>query len=186
MIEVVILTPGQQMQGEYVTSLVNTINVLNSQNISFSFGNGQSALVARARQTPYQVARDMDFQRLVWIDSDISWQSESFFKLLSNNLDIVTGAYLDELGQVVAMGLNQQRITKEQLNSTTPIEIVWCGFGFISLSRDVVTALPEPFIKSGEYGEDIAFCMNARNMGFKIYLDPTIKVTHHKTVAITP
>jgi hypothetical protein len=174
------------MQAEYVTSLVSTLNHLLPQGITVKFGNGQAALVARARQTPYEAARRMQFERMVWIDSDMSWQVDDFLRLVATDHDILTGAYLDELGRVVATRLDGNRVSRQQLDTQEPFEIAWCGFGFVSLSKDVVAALPEPFIKDGEYGEDISFCYNARNMGFKVFLDPTIRVTHHKTIAITP
>jgi hypothetical protein len=174
------------MQGEYVTSLVSTLNHLLPQGLTIKFGNGQSPLVAQARQSTYQAARQMHFERMVWIDSDISWQVDDFLKLISTNHDVLTGAYLDELGRVVATRLDGDRVSLEQLEAQEPFEIAWCGFGFVSLSKDVVAALAEPFIREGEYGEDIAFCKNARAAGFSVWLDPTIQVTHHKTVAITP
>lgn len=174
------------MQAEYVTSLVSTLNHLLPQGVTVKYGNGQAALVARARQTPYEAARQMQFERMVWIDSDISWQVDDFLKLVSTDHDILAGAYLDELGRVVATRLDGNRVSREQLDDQEPFEIAWCGFGFVSLSKDVVAALPEPFIRDGEYGEDIAFCKNARAAGFSVWLDPTIRVTHHKTIAITP
>ena len=174
------------MQAAYVVSLTNTYNYFSKQGLEIVFGNGQSALVARARQTPYEVARQMDFERMVWIDSDISWEVDDFVKLVTNDHDILTGAYLDELGRVVATRLDGDRVSREQLESQEPFEIAWCGFGFVSLSKEVVAALAEPFIRDGEYGEDVAFCKNARAAGFSVWLDPTIRVTHHKTIALTP
>jgi hypothetical protein len=174
------------MQAEYVTSLVSTLNNLLPQGVTIKFGNGQAAVVAKARQTPYEVARQMQFERMVWIDSDMSWQVDDFLKLVSTDHDVLTGAYLDELGRVVATRLDGDRVSREQLKSQEPFEIAWCGFGFLSLSKNVVASLAEPFIKDGEYGEDFAFCMNAHAAGFSVWLDPTIRVTHHKTIALTP
>jgi hypothetical protein len=155
-------------------------------NLCVQFGNAQSALVSQARQTAYTVAKQKNFERLIWIDSDISWQTADFFRCISTDHDILSGVYLDELGRVVATRLDGDRVSLEQLEAQEPFEIAWCGFGFVSLSKDVVAALAEPFIREGEYGEDIAFCKNARAAGFSVWLDPTIQVTHHKTVAITP
>ena len=174
------------MQAEYVTSLVGTLNHLLPQGVTVKFGVGQSPLVARARQTPYEVARQMEFERMIWIDSDMSWQVDDFLRLVATDHDILTGAYVDELGRVVAKRLDGDRVSREQLGNQEPFEVAWCGFGFVSLSKDIVAALPEPFVRDGEYGEDVSFCKNARAAGFSVWLDPTIQVTHHKTMALTP
>jgi hypothetical protein len=185
MSDIIILTPGDSMRAEYVVSLTNTLNYLLPQGVIIKFGNGQSSLIAKARQTLYEAARQMEFSRMVWIDSDMSWQVDDFLKLVATDHDILTGCYLDELGRVVATGLDGNRVIREQLDEQESFEIESCGFGFISLSKDVVDCLVEPFILDGQYGEDIAFCYNARNMGFKIFIDPIIKVVHHKMTAIT-
>jgi hypothetical protein len=31
-------------------------------------------------------------------------------------------------------------------------------------------------------GEDYSFCVNARRNGFKVYVDSTVKVKHHKGI----
>jgi hypothetical protein len=183
--DILILTAGSQIQAEYVTSLVSTLNHLLPQGVTVKYGNGQAALVAKARQTCYEVARQMQFERMVWIDSDMSWQVDDFLKLVATDQDVLTGAYLDELGQVVATRLDGNRVSREQLDAEEPFEIAWCGFGFVSLSKKIVAALPEPFIRDGEYGEDVAFCKNAHAAGFSVWLDPTIRATHHKTVAFS-
>ena len=131
--DIVILTAGSQMQAEYVTSLVSTLNHLLPQGLTVKFGNGQSALVARARQTPYEAARQMEFERMVWIDSDMSWQVNNFVKLIATDRDILSGAYLDELGRVAATRLDGDRVSREQLDGQEPFEIAWCGLGFVSI-----------------------------------------------------
>ena len=47
---VVITTPGNQMCSEYVTSLLNTISVLNQHRISWIYQNKSSPIVSNARE----------------------------------------------------------------------------------------------------------------------------------------
>ena len=185
MTDIIVLTPGDWIKAEFVTSLVSSINELNKLGLHLDFGNSQSAIVSQARQTIYEITKEKSFERMIWIDSDISWKTNDFLKLLTTEHDILSGSYLDELGRVVAMQLNGKRVGKEQLNQKKPFEIAWCGFGFLSLSKDVVFDLIDPFTKNKILGEDIAFCENAKEKGYKIYLDPQIKVTHHKTIGLS-
>ncbi len=34
-------------------------------------------------------------------------------------------------------------------------------------------------------GEDLSWCHRAKELGFDIWFDPTVKVTHHKTLQLT-
>jgi GT2 family glycosyltransferase len=34
------------------------------------------------------------------------------------------------------------------------------------------------------FGEDYSWCVSAREVGYKIFIDPLTKLTHHKKVAI--
>lgn len=180
--DVVILTPGNSMCAEYVQSLVNTMNVMNDQGISHKWGNSQGSLVGWVRNRVYEQARELEFSKLVWIDSDISWSVEAFAALVDHDKDIVSGLYLNSNREPVGQPRNYE--TKLMLQEM--VEMEWVGFGFLCMSKAVVDALAEPFIRDGEYGEDVAFSFNARDAGFDMWLDPRIRVTHHKTVPLIP
>lgn len=187
MLDIVIATAGSQMKSEYAVSLFDTANLLQDKRLNARFINAQSSIVASARQMLFDAAKELNAQRLVFIDSDMSWSTDSFERLIESDQDIVSGLYLDELGQAVAFTSNQQRISQKELTTNVrykPLHHV--GFGFISLSQRVMHALTQPFLMDGEYGEDAAFCEHARAAQFNIYLDTRIRVTHHKTIALTP
>ena len=56
-------------------------------------------------------------------------------------------------------------------------EVTACGAAFLGISKKVLSTLTEPFTpifneKYGQfYGEDISFCMRARQAGFHIWAD---------------
>jgi len=178
--DIVILTPGEMIQGEHVTSLVNTLGVLHERGITYKWGNSQGALVGWIRHRAYQEARNIQFQKLVWIDSDISWDVDSFLSIISSDKDILSGLYINSKYEPVGKPKNPHT----SLNHI--VEMDWVGFGFLCMTKNVVDALSEPFIRNGEYGEDIAFSLNARDAGFDLWLDPSIRVTHHKTMPLIP
>jgi GT2 family glycosyltransferase len=185
MSDVLIITPGSFVKSEYVTSLVNTLNFLNEKGISVKFGNSQSPIIFQARQTPYDLSKKINFKKMIWIDSDISWQVDDFLKLLESDKDIISGVYLNELGEIVAKGLNEKTIEKKDIEKNfLPIEVSWCGFGFMCLSKEITLELKNPFARQNQIGEDVSFCLNAREAGYSVYLDPLVRVSHYKTIEI--
>lgn len=54
------------------------------------------------------------------------------------------------------------------------------GFGAIILKREVFEALPVPRFRFDGCGEDVFFCVNAKEKGFRIFVDGTMKIGHLK------
>jgi hypothetical protein len=180
--DIVILTAGDSLRAEYVKSLVDTINFMNEQDVSHKWGNSQGSLVGWVRNRVYQEIRKLDFNKLLWIDSDISWDLDAFSRIISSDKDIISGMYLNINKEPVG----QPRDFRAKMLMHDIVEMEWLGLGFLCITKDVVDALAEPFIRDGHYGEDVAFCLNARDAGFELWLDPTIRVTHHKVLPLTP
>jgi len=77
-----------------------------------------------------------------------------------------------------------------------PVDIA--GFGFIAMKSGVFEKIERPwfgymsnivFDSKGNrryisLGEDISWCMKAKEVGFTIYFDPSILVDHMKTIAV--
>jgi hypothetical protein len=213
--DVLIATPGHSLEAQYVASLTDTLTALNEMGISFKWLNAYSSLVHNARELTATGGQDrslnaldagpmggsVTYNKIFWIDSDISWTPEQFIKLYSSEYDVVTGAYLladgvttsvHELGSSVG-------ITADKIRSLTePLKIESMGFGFTAIKTGVFEKLERPWF--GHYtqkinlpnkktietflGEDISWCINANRAGFEIYFDPTVLVTHMKKVKI--
>jgi len=210
-VDVIIATPGHSMEAEYVKSLVSTIAMLNERGITFYFANKYTSRVAAAREA---TAMDSDFldafnnspllgqikyKKMFWIDSDISWKPSDFLTLYNSDLDIVSGVYLSDRGVPMFSVIDEKQDIPEILNSTSPVEVMGAGFGFICIKQGVFENMPRPwfetkFVKmtdaaSGKdffvpFGEDYSWCLSAKNSGYNTFVDPLIKVTHHKKVAI--
>lgn len=180
--DIVILTAGDSMRAEYVQSLINTMNFMNEQGVSYKWGNSQGSLVGWVRNRIWQEARNIDCIKLVWIDSDISWDVDAFAQLISSDKDIISGMYLNAHKEPVGQTMGGRN---EYLHHI-PIKMEWLGLGFMAINKDVIDALSEPFMRENHYGEDVAFCLNARDAGFELWLDPNIRVTHHKVLPLTP
>jgi hypothetical protein len=177
MYDVIIITPGDLIRAECVKSLMSTVQKLNDLNLTWLWGNSQSSIIARVRETAYSVAKDMSFKKLFWIDSDMVWHSEDFLHLFNSEKDIISGLYVNELGQ---------KIGNPTPSGNTVQKMNWVPFGFLCMSNKVVQNLSEPFIRNQEYGEDVSFCKNAIDAGFEIWMDCSVKVGHIKMKELRP
>lgn len=209
---ILIATPGRSMEAEYVRSLISTIEYLQENNISFKFLNQYSSQVSAAREATTMGSDFLDafntkpvlgqctYDKMIWIDSDISWEIEDFMKLYLSDLEIVSGVYFNHLGTPMFSLYDDQLYSDPKLlqDRVDPFEIFAAGFGFIAMKTGVFENMPRPWfetvhqkIQNGDgremmipFGEDYSWCAKARKCGYKIYLDPTIRLTHHKKVAI--
>ena len=128
---------------------------------------------------------------------------EDVLKLYESDKDIVSGAYLLASGEVTAYKkLLGPGYTFEEVLKMKDLEKVdGTGFGFLCVKQGVFESLSRPWFQSSwitmedeetkeEFsfpimGEDLSWCKRAREAGFEIWLDPTVKVIHHKTVKLT-
>lgn len=213
-VNVVIATPGHSLMSQYVASLLSTLTFLSKKNITWAFANKYCSHVGDAREITIggddpQDANDsrpfkgeITYDKIIWIDSDIAWTPEDFLKLYESEKDIVSGAYLLQNGQVVAYRetFKNPYSYDEVLKMNEPVKVNSVGFGFVAIKQGVFEKLTRPWFQQTtiplkqqdgtDYdfpvmGEDISFCIRAANAGFDIWLDPTIKVTHHKMMTLS-
>jgi hypothetical protein len=210
---VVICSPGYEFVPEYIESLSETISECSRKNLTVKWLNGQSSRVHYARELTisgdkFDIHRDCQkpfndqftYDVIVWIDSDISWTNENFFKLINSKYEVTTGAYL--LTDMASTVYNQNYLDGIPilyiLNMKGPEKIQSCGFGFIAMKKGVFERIPRPWFnleiapigqKNGVdiydmLGEDISWCYKAYKQNIDIWFDPDILVSHHKRVPL--
>ena len=212
-VNILIATPGRNMEAEYVVSLVNTIKYLNENHITYMFLNQYSSQVSAARESTIMNSRLLSafetrplsgrvtYDKIIWIDSDISWTIEDFIKIYKSDLDIISGIYFNEEGvPMISINKDDMYYSPEYLvGKQYPFEVFGVGFGFLAVKSGVFENIPRPWFdtvfekvynedKTKEmyipYGEDYSWCKKAHDAGYKIYADPSIRLGHHKKVRI--
>jgi hypothetical protein len=184
----------------YTNSLSNTIK------LSYEYGVeiipvwlSFDALLQRARNDTIDIMLQDNFDDLIWIDSDIEWQPEDFFKLLNYPVDVVGGSYRKKGDKEEYVIRQLERKAKNELGL---IEVSGLGTGFVKMSRDACQYLwdtSKPYLDPKDnrerrmifdvviepsfgvpslVSEDIHAFNKLTAGGFKSYLDPNIVCNH--------
>lgn len=142
-----------------------------------------------------------DYDYIMWIDSDQVFMPPMFFKLLSHEADIVGGWYpLSEREDDNSIGwihpledTAMPYLTKDILTVGANNQLMgvdYSGFGFMLIKKGVFEKIPYPWFALPEKehdehlfieGDDVNFCRKAREAGFKIQIDPLVRVGHEKS-----
>lgn len=204
---VVIATPGPDFEKEYVTSLVDTIEHLHSKGITYKFVNHYSSIITFAREATISDNPKLDiteripfgdkftYDKIISIDSDMSWSVEDFMKIYESDKDIVSGLCANAEGLAVFTPLDISLPAQDFINETEVFEIFAAGFAFMAIKQGVFESIERPWFElvyvraySGPnnektlipFGEDYSWCQKAKQAGYKIYIDPAAKIGHIK------
>ena len=93
--KVLIGTPAYdgRLDAWYVNSLINTIRESEKHNVSIHpIFLSYDSLVQRARNDLFRIAVENDYDSLFFLDSDIEWEPEWFFKFLERPEPIIGAA----------------------------------------------------------------------------------------------
>lgn len=203
---VVIATPGSMITAAYVRSLAKTLQKLSELNISWHYVNYESTYIRYARESVINYGSPEDlhnqnafdgqfsYDKIMWIDSDISWEPEDFLELYYSDREIVAGIYMIFGGMISASINGGDFLYPQQVPQNREFQVSTTGFGFICIKQGVFENMPKPwfdseiFEKDGKtitvLGEDNSWCVRAKNCGFKIWINPKVKVTHNKRVPL--
>ena len=164
-----------------------------------------SSLVYDARNTLARQAISEGFDRVLWLDSDMDF-SPDLLTALSADMDdeheLVSGIYFKRKAPIKPVFYKEVGYyhSKED-ESVTPIavpfedyprdslfEVQGCGFGGCLVSVDLIKRVTDkyglPFSPILGFGEDLSFCVRARDIGAKLWCDSRIKLAHVLTSSL--
>lgn len=214
--KIVFCLPGKEYSGDFLSSWTGMIHhcvkkghtmYISQKYTSNVYYVRSMCLGADVRRGEHQKPFDgkIDYDYIMWIDSDIIFTPENFDKLLSNDVDICGGVYLMENGKQFAVvkdwdeeyfkknGTFEFLTPNDISKSPRLMEVSYTGFGFLLIKRGVFEQIKYPwfgpkFSKMGDCydfaSEDVSFCMRAKEAGFKIHIDPTIWIRHEKKIRL--
>ena len=209
--KVVFCIPGKTFSDKFLKCWTNLIKHLSFIDIEWDLVSRYSPIVHQVRNLSINEAINKDYDYVMWIDSDIIFTQSDFEKLLSYDVDIVSGLYLvksgDDIQQLesryACIGMNGEKIKKWEIdryieiggntsikynfNTDCPdglIEVKGNGMGWMLIKKGVFEKIDNPFDSKISIHEDLAFQTKALEKGFKSYVDPSIKVGHEKSLIL--
>jgi GT2 family glycosyltransferase len=146
----------------------------------------------------------MTYDKIIWIDSDIAWEPIDFFRLYESDKDIVSGCYLlqDNTATIYDEPLGMALTKEDILSRKSLFKAAGVGFGFLAVKQGVFESMKRPWFsqvevmvknkKTGEdeykfplMGEDLSWCTKAISLGYDVWVDPRVLVTHHKQMVLS-
>lgn len=156
--------------------------------VHIEFLSGSLVYASRDRLTDFALQGGFDY--VLWLDSDMIFNSTLLKDLLEQDEDIVSGIYFTRKAPLLPCFFDELEITDKGGTShnyvdypqNAKFEVKALGFGAVltkvSVLEDIVNHYHTAFQPIINAGEDIAFCIRARELGYKIYCNSAIKVGH--------
>ena len=179
------------MHVEFVRSLTDLIMRLNREGINFEVKFITGTLVYAARDKIASHAIENNFTHVLWFDADMVFQDSILDDLMFSGKDFVCGRFNARRKPYVPCQFSKL-VPLERVEDypTDTFQIAGCGFGCVLTSVDILRRVKETyktcFLPMMGFGEDLAFCVRARDVGEKIYCEPTAVVGHIGHIAIYP
>lgn len=162
------------------------------------FAYSVSSLVYDSRNSLARKAILENFDYMLWLDSDMEFDSDLFRRLkadLDEGRDMVCGIYVTRkppIKPVIFDKCGYEHLTDNEVKPFARtmyeypkddiFEVEACGFGGVLMKvdmlRDIESKFGLPFSPILGFGEDISFCLRAKDAGYKIYCDSRIKIGH--------
>lgn len=192
---------GGNVRHEFLRSLLETINGVGWEISILDVESGP--LLSRARNTMFEAFQDSDADYLLSVDTDIAWHPSdvrALLELAKEGKPIVAGhywGYAGGSGRFSTVGNQDSDGSMRTLleiprDGYAPVDFV--GMGFTLISRAVLEGLgvdkpqlwpfAEAVIDGQARGEDITFCMRAKEAGFQSWVSFDVNVGHVKSVVI--
>lgn len=151
---------------------------------------GSLIYVAREQLAAQAITMNADY--ILWLDSDVTFNPELLADLIAHDKDFVTGIYFRRRPPFSPTIFSEVRYgeTAEEYKAVnyddypldSTFEIDACGFGAVLMKtqvmRDVLDQYGQGFTPMRGFGEDISFCIRAKQCGYKLWCDSSIKLGH--------
>lgn len=177
---------------QFVESLI-ALRPVGNCTVQFLSGS----LIYDARNQLAERAIEKGFDYILWLDSDMVFDEDLLERMFASigDKDFLTGMYYTRRAQPYKPCIFAKVGYVQEEGYTAPMfewylnppshglfEVEACGFGCVlvktSVCADVQQKLGLPFYPKPGFGEDIAFCMRATELGYKLWCDPEIQLGH--------
>lgn len=196
--KILIAVPCMDMVSARFAQCLTTMRKVGKCTVSFLIGS----LVYDSRNKLAALALDMEADYILWLDSDMVFDADTLERMMDvldehPEIDVLSGLYFRR-GHPFTPVLFSKLEPKEDGTlehegvEAVPdelFEVAGCGFGCVLMRTDMLLDIAAKegggvwFTPLATAGEDTAFCIRARENGYKIFCDPSITLGH---MAYTP
>ena len=178
---------------EFVKSLTNLILRLKEDEIDFTVHFESGTLVYVARDNIASKAINGGYTHVLWLDSDMVFTDDFLDSLMFCGKPFVAGIFQSRrkgYHSALFKNLDIDNLERFEEYPHGTFEIAGCGFAGVLIEteilRQVMVNHGTCFLPMKMYGEDLAFCKRAVDMGYKIYAEPTAVMGHVGHIIIYP
>lgn len=181
------------------------LSLLNMQRVGESYCQVvKSSLIYDARNSLAKQAINNDFDRILWLDSDIVFDPDLMVRLarhLDDGYEYMSGLYFKRqyptepvcFKTITQVQEGKELVTKALVYKDYPrdqlFEVDATGFGAVMMTVDLIKRVQDkyglPFSPQLGLGEDMSFCWRAKQVGVKLYCDSSIRLKHIGSIAYT-
>lgn len=216
---IVFCLPGKMWPQAFLSGWNKLLMECVNRKIEVAISTSYSASVAEARnsvlrgnvnlpsdQLPFN--GELDYDYMIWLDSDMVFTPDQVFKLISHGKDIVSGYYKMQSGKFPMIEefpedysktgwpfMEESVLMKRKSDRSGLFKVMFNGFGFFCIKQGVFESMEFPWFRHDWYSfenrgckfqlsEDISWCFNARAKGYDIWVDPDLRIGHYKEYSI--
>jgi hypothetical protein len=214
--KIIFCLPGRSYSREFLLSWTDLIMQATAQGHQCMISQQYSSVVHFARtkclggdvrkgpnQKPFQ--GQVEYDVIMWIDSDIVFKPSDFFALLESPHNVTAGMYMMENLKefAVVRDWNEDFFVKlgtfkflrpdDVIGTPQYMKVAYSGMGWMMIRKGVIEDLQYPWFRSelqtvGDLidlnSEDVSFCRALQAAGHDIYIDTKIRVGHLKSLVI--
>lgn len=188
---------GGQVFAPHFKSCMDLKDALNATGLEHDWLiRWNESLVHRARMGMTRDFLDTDHTHMMWLDADIDFTPEDVAKLWNMDADIAVGVYRMKKKDSGYSAWVGGELIDDLSAFEEPIEVDYAGTGFMLIKREVIETLSKkvphyenekpkipalymtPIAEGVLLSEDYFFCQLARDNGYKVMMDPSVKLGH--------
>ena len=213
--KIIFCLPGDSYSGRFLQCWTNLLAELPKYKISYGLSQHYLCNIYHSRtkclgvsiergvdQKPFDGKVDYDY--IMWIDSDMVFTPEDLFKLIEHDKDVVSGMYKmsDDVNYATVENMDEKYFEEwmyYQFMQDKDIEakkgklfkVDYTGMGWMLVRKGVIEKMKYPYFYPRkqvwkQHGweefvwDDVEFCLRARENGHDIWIDPKIRIGHEK------
>jgi hypothetical protein len=178
---------------EFMNCLMKLIMKLKDTGVQFDVEINSGTLVYLARERIAHKAINEHYTHVLWLDSDMVFNPDILDDLMFCGKDFVTGIYHARrkgYASVIFKSIEINGIERFEEYPNETFQIAGCGFGCVLTSVEMLSSVclhfGTCFTPLPSLGEDIAFCKRAKDLGYKLWCEPSVICGHIGHITIYP